>query len=84
MTVGMTPSGDGSLAWDGKDDNGSALPAGLYSFAVAGLAADGSSFSGTPLIKAVVDGVKLAQGTTILTAGGIDVPLANVTAIKGQ
>ena len=83
LTSGTAPAGDGSLAWDGKDNNGVALPAGQYSFSVAGLAADGSSFSGTPLIKAVVDGLKMVQGVTVLTAGGIDVPLANVTAIKG-
>ena len=83
VTMGKTPAGDGTLAWDGKDNNNSTLPAGLYSFSVTGVYPDGSSFSGTPLIKAVVDGVKLAQGSTVLTAGGIDVPLANVTTIKG-
>jgi len=84
MTMGMTPAGDGSLVWDGKDNNNALLPPGLYSFTVTGINPDGSSFSGTPLVKAVVDGVKLVQGSPVLTAGGIDVPLANVTAIKGQ
>lgn len=84
MTMGMTPAGDGSLAWDGKDNNNTLLQPGLYSFTVTGINPDGSSFSGTPLFKAVVDGVKLVQGAPVLTAGGIDVPLANVTAIKGQ
>ncbi len=84
MTLSGGPAGDGSIVWDGKDNNNSALPAGLYSFSVAGLAPDGSRFDGTPLIKAVVDGVKLSQGSTVLTAGGVDVPLATVTAIKGQ
>jgi len=83
MTAGKTPAGDGKLVWDGKDNNNVALPAGLYSFSVAGISQDGSSFSGTPLISAVVDGVKLSQGSTVLTAGGIDVPLASVTTIRG-
>jgi len=83
MSLGKTASGDGALAWDGKDGNNSALPAGLYSFSVTGVNADGSTFSGTPLIKTVVDGVKLSQGSTVLTAGGVDIPLANVTTIKG-
>jgi flagellar basal-body rod modification protein FlgD len=82
MTLGITPAGDGSLTWDGKDNNNSAVPAGLYNFSVAGLAANGSSITGTPMIRAVVDGVKLDQGSPILTAGGIDVPLINVRAIK--
>lgn len=84
MTMGMTPAGDGSLAWDGKDNNNTLLPPGSYSFTVTGINPDGSSFSGTPLVKAVVDGVKLVQGAPVLTAGGIDVPLASVMAIKGQ
>ena len=84
VTMGQTPAGDGKLAWDGKDNNNSTLPAGLYSFSVTGIKPDGSSFTGTPLIRAVVDGVKLDQGSPVLTAGGIDVPLGNVTAIKGM
>lgn len=84
LTMGLTPAGDGNVVWDGKGSNSTALPAGTYSFTVAGLAADGSSISATPFIKAVVDGVKLAQGgSAVLTAGGIDVPLDTVTGIKG-
>jgi flagellar basal-body rod modification protein FlgD len=84
VTMGKTPAGDGSLVWDGKDNNNSPLSAGLYSFSVIGVNQDGSSFSGTPLIKAVVDGVKLDQGSTVLTAGGINVPLASVMTVRGQ
>jgi flagellar basal-body rod modification protein FlgD len=84
VTMGNTSAGDGSLAWDGKDDNNSPLPTGLYSFSVTGVNPGGSNFSGTPMIKAVVDGVKLDQGTTVLTAGGIDIPLASVTKVRAQ
>ena len=84
MTLGITPAGDGSLTWDGKDNNNTTLPPGVYSFSVNGLGSNGSSITGTPLIKAVVDGVKMDQGSTVLTAGGISVPLANVTAVRAQ
>jgi flagellar basal-body rod modification protein FlgD len=83
VTMGQTAAGDGKLVWDGKDNNNSALPSGLYSFSVTGVKPDGSSFSGTPMIRAVVDGVKLDQGSPVLTAGGIEVPLSSVTTIKG-
>ena len=84
ITMGQTSAGDGSLTWDGKDNNNSALPAGLYTFSVTGVNPNGSTYSGTSLIKAVVDGVKLDQGSTVLTAGRIDVPMANVTTVRAQ
>lgn len=79
---GKTLAGDGQLVWDGKDNNNVPLPAGLYNFSVVGVNPDSSTFSGTPYIKAVVDGVKMNQGSAVLTAGGIDVPLGSVTTIK--
>lgn len=83
LLSGYTPAGDGSVTWDGKDKNGSVLPAGLYNFSVTGINKDSSTFAATPIIRAMVDGVKLVQGSPVLTAHGINVPLANVTAIGG-
>ena len=83
MTLGATPAGDGSVTWDGKDNNNGFLSAGTYSFTATGVNSDGSTFAATPLIKSRVDGVKLVQGSPVLTTGGIDVPLASVTAING-
>jgi flagellar basal-body rod modification protein FlgD len=82
MTLGNTSAGDGSVAWDGKDANNAFLPPGQYSFTVTGVNKNGSTFAGTSCIRAKVDGVKLVQGSPVLSAGGIDVPLADVTAIK--
>ena len=83
LNQSKTAAGDGSMAWDGKDSNGNTLPSGTYSFSVAGINNDGSTFSGTPYIKAVIDGIKLDQGTTVLTAGGVSIPLASVVSVKG-
>jgi len=83
LTQSKTAAGDGTVAWDGKDGNGNLMPSGNYYFSVAGLKKDGSSFSGTPYIKAVVDGMKLDQGGTVLTAGGLTIPLASVVSVKG-
>lgn len=83
LTAGNVPAGDGMMTWDGRDGNNNQLPSGIYSFTVSGTNSDGSTFSGTPLVKGAVTGVKLAQGAPILAVGGIDVPLANVTAVTG-
>jgi flagellar basal-body rod modification protein FlgD len=82
MALGNTPAGEGSFTWDGKNDANGPLLAGIYSFTVTGINQDGSTFSGTPLVKGGVDGLKLVQGKPVLSAGGIDVPLANVIRIN--
>ena len=83
LNRGSASAGEGSLVWDGLDSNGAKSPSGTYTFAVNGTNSDGSRFDGTPLIKAVVTGVKTDQGSPVLQAGGVDVPLANVTKVGG-
>jgi flagellar basal-body rod modification protein FlgD len=34
VTMGKSPAGDGTLAWDGNDSSNPVLPAGIYSFSV--------------------------------------------------
>ncbi len=82
ILLGNTAAGDGSVAWDGKDDNNGTLTPGNYSFSVTGMKKDGSSFAATPFIRAKVDGVNLVNGIPILTSGGLAVSLAAVTSIK--
>lgn len=84
ISSGSASTGNNQIVWDGKDNSGKALSTGLYSYQVNGLASDGSVVSGVPYIKAQVDGLKIANNETILTVGGVDVALANVTAINGQ
>ena len=82
LNAGSSAAGEGRLTWDGLDSSGSKSPSGMYTVAVTGTKRDGSTFDGTPLIKAVVTGVKTDQGTPVLQAGGVDVPLANVTSVQ--
>ncbi len=82
LSVGVVSAGQGGVTWDGKDDNGSALAPGVYSFTVNGTMADGSAATVTPLITAVVDGVTMVQGQPVLTSGGVQIPLANLMAVK--
>ncbi len=83
LTGGSAATGQGSMAWDGLDSNGAQAAAGHYSFSVSGVNKDGSTSTGTPLIKAVVSGIKTDQSNPVLTAGGVDVPLANVIGVGG-
>ncbi len=42
VTMGRPATGDGPLLWEGKEDNNTALPAGIYSFSVNVVKGSGS------------------------------------------
>lgn len=83
LVQNQTAAGDGSIAWDGTDNNGKQLPAGTYNFAVTAGNADGTTFAGTPLIKGTVDGVNMEGSSPSLTIGSLQVPIVNVLSVKG-
>ncbi len=83
LTQGQTAAGSQTISWDGRDANSNALPAGSYTFTVKGTDVSGNSFSGTPLIKGVVTGVKLNGSMPVLTVGGTDIQLSDLIAVEG-
>lgn len=82
-SLGAKTAGDGSFTWDGKDNSGSAVPAGAYSFSVAGTTAGGASVAATTYTAGRVDGVSLVNGTPSLTIGSASVSLTDVISVKG-
>lgn len=82
LTAGASASGQHAISWDGKDANGLPVQPGTYTFSVAGLA-NGQQVAGTPLVKGLVDGVRLDGASPVLTVAGSDVPLASVLQVKG-
>ena len=82
LTLGAQASGEGSIAWDGTDSSGKALPAGTYRFGVTGIGAGGKSVTGTTLFEGMVDAVSL-DGGTALSVAGESIPLANVLRLRG-
>jgi len=83
LTLGNTRSGDGAIAWDGKNGQGSTLPAGQYTFSVTGYNAKGEKFQGNPLLVGTVEGVSLEGKEPNVIVGGISVPLSNLLSVKG-
>ncbi|BCS55821.1 flagellar hook assembly protein FlgD [Geobacter sp. SVR] len=82
-TLDASAAGDASYSWDGRDNNGNLLPAGTYHFAVNGTAANGTAVAATTYTTGIVDGVSFANGTPMLTVGGISVALSDVISVKG-
>lgn len=83
LNLGNTRAGDGTILWDGRNGNGSTLPAGQYSFSVTGYNAKGEKFQGNPLLVGTVEGITLEGKEPNVTIGGISVPLSNVLSVKG-
>ncbi len=83
LTQGATANGDGSIAWDGKDDDGNTLASGTYSFSVSGTNASGQTIQGTSMIQGAVTGVSLSGSTMVLNVNGLQVPLSSVIEVKG-
>lgn len=81
--IGALTAGDTTLAWDGRDNNGTLLPAGAYHFAVQAMTASGTSVAATTYTTGRIDGVNLSNGTPTLTIGAATVSLTDVIGIMG-
>jgi len=82
LTGGAMAAGQGSLAWDGTNNSGSALPSGAYSFSVSAQDANGNAVTSTPLIKGTVSGVDMSGATPVLSLGNIQLNLTDVTTVS--
>jgi len=82
-SLGAQAAGDTTFSWDGRDNNGTVLPAGAYSFSVTGTSASGSAVAATTYTAGRVDGVSLVNDTPSLTIGAATVSMADVINVKG-
>jgi flagellar basal-body rod modification protein FlgD len=71
-----------SATWDGKNNLGQRLPAGVYRFEVAAADGAGNAVSVTNQVRGVVTGVDLAGAEPILEVGQLKIPLGAVTSIR--
>jgi len=67
--------------WDGKNDQGTALPDGKYSFQVSAVDAQGAAIGVNTTMVGKVDGVSLDQGKAYLQIGSNKVLLSEIIAI---
>jgi flagellar basal-body rod modification protein FlgD len=84
-TVALGPSntGDNSFSWDGRDNSGTLLPAGAYTFAVSATAVDGTPLLATTYTTGRINGVNLSGSTPQLTIGATSVALSDVLSVGG-
>ena len=83
ITTGALGTGDSAVAWDGRDNNGTLLPAGAYSFSANGTTAGGTNVLATTYTSGRIDGVSIVNGIPMLTVGAASIALSDVISVKG-
>jgi flagellar basal-body rod modification protein FlgD len=82
--LGQQSAGNNSYTWDGKDQNGNALPAGKYAFAISAVDASGQAIAATTLTSGTVTGISFNNNVTSLTLDNTtQVQLGDVHEISG-
>lgn len=79
---GVTDTQKQKILWDGKNQQGIALPDGQYSFQVSAVDAQGAGIEAKTTMIGKVDGVTFDQGSAYLQIGSTKVLLSEIIAIK--
>ncbi len=83
VSLGALSPGDTLLSWDGTDNSGATLPAGAYTFAVTGTAANGSAITARTYTYGKIDGVSISGSTPMLSVGNSSVALTDIISVSG-
>lgn len=81
ITVENLSSGEHSITWDGKDEDGNALPDGEYTFRVDAFDADGNDVGVITYLTGFVTGIKYEDGKAYLVVGDEKIAFSNVMEI---
>jgi flagellar basal-body rod modification protein FlgD len=82
IMAGENRAGQHEIQWDGRDQNGTRLPEGLYRIEVQALDAAGESVPVDTTIAGAVDGVELIGERLMLSVEGVLLPVEALTAIR--
>lgn len=80
--TGPTSPGMHRLTWDGTDSSGAKLKDGVYKIQLVARDAAQKALSGQTGFTGRVDGVGSADGQLVLSAGGVQVPLSEIVAVR--
>ena len=78
---GETAAGTHTLAWDGKDSNGNALPDGPYKLTVTAADANKTAITASVASAGVVGQIDLTRGTPLLVVGNMELGLGDIAAV---
>ena len=78
---GDTDTGENTLSWDGKNENGVTVPSGKYHFEVEAKDSGGNVIDTTKYIYGTVTGVRFKSEGTVFVIDGIEVALSSIMEI---
>jgi len=79
--TGDTAAGTHSFAWDGKDNNGNALPDGPYKLTVTASDANKTAITASVASAGVVGQIDMTSGTPMLVVGNMELGLGDIAAV---
>jgi flagellar basal-body rod modification protein FlgD len=84
LGVGAQDSGEHTLTWDGRDDSGSRLTPGTYTFSVTAQDADGNEIAARTYRSGTVTGVTFEDQITYLLLGDEKVAIGEVLRVGSE
>ena len=82
LNQGATTAGSHEVVWDGRDDDGNAVPAGSYHVEVEATNADGNPVTVTTEVTGICTGVSFESGSPQLIVDGLRIAPADVIEIN--
>jgi len=83
LETGSGSVGENIITWDGRDNDGNALPQGNYTFTVTAERGDGTTVSVDTLLRGVVEEIEYENGAPFLLVGGQRVSMGAVVSVGG-
>jgi len=82
LTSGLLNSGEHTLTWDGKDNNGARVPPGEYVVQVVVSDFNGGTYNASTFYTGKIEAIRFKSEGTMLVIDGVEIPLKNLIAVK--
>ncbi len=81
-STGETSAGRHNFVWDGLDNNGDAMPEGVYRFVVAALDENAEQIGTSTTATARVTGIENGENGLLLLFGNVKVPFEKIISVR--